>query len=829
MTTSCFHCDEPIPDGIDETLQWKGKTREFCCVGCRSVASAIIENNLDDYYNFRTDSGAKPKELIPQQLIELSLMDDSFIQQDFVSSSQHQKTAELGIEGITCAACSWLIETRLAKEPGIDSIQVNPVTHRLKVKWQDSQLSLSKILKLLISLGYRAYPFQQNQFEKNVRQESRQYLMRLGVAGLGMMQIMMFALGLYIGDGNDLTAQQESFLHWVSGIVALPIVLYSGFPFFRNAWYGLKARHLVMDVPVVIAISCAFVASIIATIREIGTVYFDSVSMFIFFLLLGRFLEHRVRVRSLIATQTQRQMLPLAVIRHDEHEDKTIPLYQVKTGDTLIIKAGDTIPVDGTVTQGKTSINESMLTGESQAVSKQVGDRVLAGSTNIQQAVQIEVTAIGESTYLSALQRMTLEAAQARPAIAHLTDRVAHYFVFAILLIVSIVYLIWFNIDPEKAFWIALSVLVVSCPCALSLATPTALTAASHHLSQTGFLILKPDALPALEGITLAAFDKTGTLTEGQLSLRDVQVFDQSYPTELIKNIAGSLERFQTHPIAQALTQNEYQVLPLDPIEHVIGQGVIGHFNGHEFRVGTAEFCQNGESTLTESNTGKPTLIPGECDMDVYLSCDHKIIACFWLSDSLKPGAKRLFDELHRRHIKTMILSGDKQPRVDNIARTLNADSAFGHQLPEQKAALIAQLQQQGERVLMLGDGINDTVVLAQADIGIAVDTAADITQLNADAVLTANQLLHLTEVLSLAKKTQRIIRQNLTWALAYNLIAIPFAAMGWIPPWLAAIGMTTSSIVVVLNALRLRHRKTSGGFAQTDTQREAKPNTEQG
>lgn len=805
---SCFHCHETVPEDFSATLKWDNEPRHFCCAGCLAVAEAIIDNGLDDYYKFRTDSADRAQALIPEQLQELNVLDDAIIQQDFVASQDTNKTAELGIEGISCAACSWLIETRLQKESGVHRVQVNPITHRLQLSWDSQQVKLSELLTILLKLGYRTFPFQQNHFETQLRKENRNYLMRLGVAGLGMMQVMMFAIGLYIGDDQDITRSQQFFLHWISGLIALPIVLYSAFPFFRNAYYGLKARHLVMDVPVVIAITVAFVASIVATVNEQGTVYFDSVSMFIFFLLLGRFLEHRVRVKSVMATQTQRQLLPLSVTLKTPSGEKAVPLYQVQVGDQVLVASGHTFPIDGDIVEGSTTVNESMLSGESTGVAKNIGDKVLAGSINDAQTVTVKATAIGEATYLSALQRMTHQAALSRPAVAKLTDKVAHYFVFAILLIVSIVYLTWLSLDPDSAFWIALSVLVVSCPCALSLATPTALTTASHHLSRSGLLILKPDALPNLEKITLAAFDKTGTLTDGQLVLKTIDVLDPNYPSELLRNIAASLELHQTHPVAQALQRESFAQLPFTQVEQVRGKGIQGFFNGHCFRIGSAEFCSSASSSTDAENLATTTNCNHDvCDIDVYISCDNQLIARLWFSDRLKPNTEQLFNQLAALNIKTVILSGDKNQRVNAIAQAVHAEAAFGQQSPQDKADYIKAQQNQGDVVLMVGDGINDSLVLAQADVGIAVDSAADITQVNADAVLTTHDIGQLLTMKQLADKTQTVIRQNLTWALAYNITAIPFAAVGWVPPWLAAIGMTGSSIIVVLNALRLRYK----------------------
>ncbi len=794
MTELCFHCHETIPDNLNITLEWRGKVRNFCCHGCEAVASTIIQNNLDEYYQFRTEVSVKPEELIPQELRDLELLDDAIIQQTFVRHSNDLSTAELGVEGITCAACSWLIESRLLAEPGVSQVQVNPVTHRLTIQWDDQLASLSELIKKLLTLGYKAYPFQQNHYEKSVRKENRNYLIRLGIAGLGMMQVMMFALGLYIGEGNDMQSEHQSFLHWVSGLVATPIVFYSAFPFFRNAWFGLKQKHLVMDVPVVIAVSVAYCTSVYATITNSGQVYFDSISMFIFFLLVGRYLEHRVRVKAIMATQTQRQLLPLSVSKFENDSTVDIPLHQIKAGDQLIIRQGETIPVDGKIISGHSYVNESLLTGESKPVKKVNGDRALAGSVNQSQTLTLETTAIGESTYLAALQKMTEQATSEKPAIGLLADKIAHWFVFGILFIVTLVFITWLQIDSEKALWVAISVLVVSCPCALSLATPTALTMGAHHLGKRGLLAIKPHTLQTLSEIDTVVFDKTGTLTEGAFELMNIEILDHSLSRQTIVNIAATLERHQTHPIANAILSEPHEYLNIQSIEYHAGLGVSGRDTQHSYRIGKPEFC--GIEDLQQ--------IP-DSFVNIHLSIDDKPAAKLKFHDPLKQSALAAVRQLKSQNIETAIVSGDQYNNARLAGNQLGIKNVYGDQSPEQKAEIIKQLKSNSRIVAMVGDGINDSLVLAKADLGIAIDTAADITQINGDAVMTTKALTSIPQALTIAKKTQTIIRQNLIWALGYNLMAIPFAAMGWVPPWLAAIGMTLSSLLVVLNALRLR------------------------
>ncbi|MCO7223940.1 heavy metal translocating P-type ATPase [Pleionea sp. CnH1-48] len=789
MTSRCFHCHEPVPDNLDITLQWEQQTREFCCYGCHSVASAIIDNQLDSYYRFRTEASVTPTDLIPEELRNIQQLDNERLQKEFVDTHEHQSKALLGVEGITCAACSWLIESSLLKMPGVLSVQVNPITHRMNICWDSQRQRLSQILTRLSNMGFKAYPFRQSDFERTVRTEDRWFLMRLGVAGLGMMQVMMFAIGLYFGEAQYIKAEYQSFLHWTSWLVATPIVFFSGFPFFKNAWYGLKQKRLVMDFPVALAISLAYTSSVWATINAAGQVYFDSATMFIFFLLCGRYLEHRTRLKAVTETQTQRQLLPIAVTKIEGAQQSDHPIHDVVPGDRLLVRAGEVIPVDGIIVDGTTNIDESLLSGEHIPLRRSINDKVFAGSLNQSKPIHIEVTATSDNTYFSALDRMASNATQHKPKLTLLVDRIAQWFVSILLMLVGMTYFLWSTIDPEQAFWVALSVLVVSCPCALSLATPAALTAATNRLSQLGLLLLNAQTLNRLADITHIVFDKTGTLTEGKLHLEKTIIHQPDAQLDYLQ-IACALERQSRHPIAKAFQEKDDKQVHFESVDEQFGMGIEGQWNGSHWYLGKPK---QEISLDTDSQT-----------MPIFLYRDQVLVATFELSDKIREQAADLVKELHQLGLKTSLLSGDHSSHVKKVADELGIQHYYNNHLPQQKAEKVMQWQQQNEIVLMLGDGLNDTIVLAQANVGIAMNTSADLTQHKADAVLMHQNLYSLAQSMELAKKTHAVIKQNIVWAISYNLCAIPIAMLGWVPPWLAAIGMTTSSLIVVLNALRL-------------------------
>ena len=804
----CFHCGEIALEGNRWCLEIDGQTQTMCCPACKAVAETIISSGLKDYYRHRT---ALP-EISPQQKRnansdvreELKLYDEPAIQQSFVQHFDNELAeaeAVLVISGISCAACAWLIEHRLSQLKHVISVNLNLTTHRLMVRWLDDEIKLSQIFEEIHQLGYQAYPFSATQAEHQRIQESKTAFRRLVVAGFATMQVMMLAVPLYIGELRGILAQYEVFIRAASMLFATVVVLYSARPFFVAALRDIRTRHLTMDVPVSIAILLAYFASVWSTVNRGPEIYFDSVCMFTFFLLTGRFFEMRARHRMTRAGNNLLDLMPSVAIKSTPEGDLVIPSSDIQVGDLLIIKPGQQIPADGIVESGTSAVDEAALTGEYLPIDKSAGDALIGGTHNVESQILMRVTATGADAELNTIMRLMDRAQQEKPAIAIFADKVASRFVAAVLIIASGIAITWWFIDPSQAFWITLAVLVVTCPCALSLATPTALTAATASLREQGFLISKGHVLEGLTQVDRIIFDKTGTLTRGELSLEESipAASDISLTSAQALKIAATLEQYSNHPIARAFSSISY--FTTDNIEQVSAQGVKGTLIGIEdhddmtYRIGRADFAFPQQSLSPPISDDRQWLL---------LANDQQPLYWFALSDSLRQGASNTIEQLKDWDIKVSILTGDPSAQVEAVATALNIDDVHKGLSPAQKLEIASAWQQQGERLMMVGDGINDVPTLARADIAVAIGHASDLTQTNADAVITNNRLTTLLHAISKGRKSSRIIRQNIYWALLYNILALPLAATGFIPPWAAAIGMSVSSLIVVGNALRL-------------------------
>ena len=807
---NCFHCGEIALEGNRWSLDIDGEAQIMCCPACKAVAETIIGSGLKDYYRHRT---ALP-EVSPQQKRnasndvreELKLYDEMAIQQSFVirnNNEQQQTEAEaiLVISGISCAACAWLIEHRLNQLEHVISANLNLTTHRLMVRWSDDELKLSQIFEEIHQLGYQAHPFSATEAEQQRIQESKTAFRRLAVAGFATMQVMMLAVPLYVGELQGILEQYQIFLRGASMLFATAVVLYSARPFFSAALRDLRTRHLTMDVPVSIAILLAYFSSVWSTVNQGPEIYFDSVCMFTFFLLTGRFFEMRARHRMTQAGNNLLDLMPSAALKVTPSGNVVIASNDIQVGDLLIIKPGQQIPADGLVESGTSAVDEAALTGEYLPIDKSQGDALIGGTHNVESQLMMRVTATGADAELNTIMRLMDRAQQEKPAIAIFADKVASRFVAAVLIIASSIAIVWTFIDPSQAFWITLAVLVVTCPCALSLATPTALTAATASLREQGFLISKGHVLEGLNQVDRIVFDKTGTLTRGELSLEQVLPASEGLilnPEQALK-IAATLEQYSNHPIARAFDSSV--LFETDNIEQVTGKGIEGQIittEGQEdctYRIGRADFAFPQKTLLPPIDDDRQWLL---------LADDQKPLYWFALSDTLRQGASTTIAQLKNWGIKVAILTGDPSAQVEAVATALDIKEVHKGLSPEQKLELASNWQQQGERLMMVGDGINDVPTLARADIAVAIGQASDLTKTNADAVITNNSLTTLLHAISKGKKSTQIIRQNIYWALLYNLLALPLAATGFIPPWAAAIGMSVSSLIVVGNALRL-------------------------
>ena len=797
---ACFHCGLPVEHAGRFVVDVDDSPREMCCAGCQAVAQSIVAAGLAEFYRHRAAPGGE-RGALPPELADLRLFDEPEVLRPLVREDGEHCEATLALDGLRCGACVWLIERSLAAVPGVERVSVNFSTERATLRWDPSRVGLAALLERIARVGYRAVPFDVRQREAGIRATSRALFRRLFIAGLGMMQVMMYAWPAYTSAPGDLDAEYASLLNWASLALTLPVIGYSASPFFAGAWRDLRARAPGMDVPVALGLLAAFAASVWATVSGRGEVYFDSVTMFVFLLLAARYLEWSARRRAGRAIDALAASLPETVREVDaEGREHKVPAARLAVGGRFRVDTGERIALDARIVEGSTRIDQSLLTGESTPVPRAAGEEVPGGAINAGAPVLLEALRPLEDSTASAIQRLIARSAEDKPRVARLADRIAAWFVLALLLLATAVFLYWWQADATRALPIAIAVLVVSCPCALSLATPAALAAATGSLVQHGVLITRGHTLEALAQATDVVFDKTGTLTLGRPRLADVVCLGD-IGRERALALAAALARGSPHPLAQALraaaAEAGVAVPAASELQSVAGAGLSGHVDGRAWRLGSAEFAGAHERDAPSG----PDLAE---DSGVWLADGDRVVARFALRDAVRDDAPALVEALRRTGLRLHLVSGDREPAVAAVAARLGIAQQRAGARPEDKVAYVRELQSRGARVLVVGDGINDAPVLAAADVSIAVGEATALARTAADAILLGESIGRVADARGVATRTRRIVVENLAWAMLYNALAIPAAALGWIAPWVAALGMSLSSLMVAGNAMRL-------------------------
>lgn len=789
---ACFHCGEPIPAGVRLFVERDGQQRAVCCTGCKAVAELIFETGLGRYYQFRQELGRKAEQDSEALLAAWQACDN---REALWGRAMDDGSRELLLqtEGIRCAACAWLIRSHMENMTGIKAVQVDTATGYTRIVWDPVKTRLSKLANALLALGYKPHLPLAGAEEQGRQEERRASMKRLGVAGLGMMQVMMYAVGLYAGDAFGMKVAERSFLEWVSLLVTLPVLLYSGRIFFEGAWRSLRAGRPGMDVPVALAIGLAFIASCINFFRADGQVWFDSVVMFIFFLTLGRHVELNLRHRNLQAGAALARLLPEWAKVRKQDRLETVPAIDLEPGDQVQVSAGEAFPADGRIIRGVTEVDEALLSGESLPLARQVGDTVIAGTINLAQTVELEVTAGGAETTLSSMGRMLLQAQTQRESSHGLPTWLVPVFIMTVLAIATATWLGWTLAGSDRAFSAMLAVLVASCPCALSLALPAVYAAASQRLLNEGVLLTRGDALRALSRINQVVFDKTGTLTQGMPKIARVTLNPErdGFTRQEVLELASRMEASSAHPLARAFHPVSGD---LPEVRQVHGKGLEGKLKGRRWRLGKREFVEGG---------ARQGASPGP-DTEIWLADDTGWIANFEVTDSLREDARYTVNTLRSQGLDLCILSGDSPEAVSKVAGLTAISNWVARQSPQDKLNRIAEMKAAGKNVLMVGDGVNDAPVLAAADVSMTVKGGSELANSAADMILTHESLALVIRAREIAMRAQTLIRQNLVWALIYNASVIPLAATGVLQPWMAALGMSLSSLLVVANATRL-------------------------
>jgi Cu2+-exporting ATPase len=807
MKLICYHCSSSIlPSDLIEA-ELGGVQRQFCCPGCMAIAQTIHGEGLEVFYARRAQTSEKPAAYLAINEIPENLKpyDDPSLRARFTRQNGDGGDLEttLRLEKIRCAACVWLCEQHLRRIAGVNDVQINYVTQKVIVHFSPEQTSLARLLFEVERIGYEAWPFEPSLSVEKSKKEKRQLLTRLGVAMLGMMQVMMYAWPSYVG--ADITPEFEVLLGWTSWALTVPVMVYSAGPIFQAAWRSVqtfKQTHMLgMDVPIALALALAFIAGTINLIRGSGQSYFDSITMFVAFILAARYVELLARQDAQGGAEALAKQLPATCERYvnypNTHEIAVVPVVNCNPGEVLRVSPGDVVPADGVLIENPSSLDESLLTGESKPVEKNIGDAVYAGTHNILNPLIMRIDAVGQATRIAGIASLLDQALLAKPVMVSLAEKWAAYFVAFLLFSAFLSSAIWLYFDPAQAWTVLVSVLVASCPCALSLAVPTAMAAAQGAVTKLGLLIVRGHVLEGLVKATDLVLDKTGTLTMGQPELQKIVNLREDYSRVDAIALAIALESGQKHPLALSLlraaaSENISPAALKDAVNNHLGKGLSAGI----YRLGSCNWLglEQAQPHQAEGQYGQ-----------VHLMDDRGLIASFIFLDTPRPGLQKLLEAAKARNIRVHLVSGDNAHTVAWWANHVGILDYSGACTPEDKFAYIEKLQSEGRFVWAIGDGVNDAPLLARANVSIAVGAGAPLAVAGADAILTSSSLEPLAKTLVLAQKTQAVIKQNLLWALVYNLLAIPVAMLGLVNPWIAGIGMSLSSLAVTLNAWRLQ------------------------
>ncbi len=713
--------------------------------------------------------------------------------------------SRLAIEGMHCAACAINVENALKSVSGVLSADVNATSGRARVVWSADMTLPSAWMSAVSKAGYRALPAVESFSVDSRRKNQRLMFWRLLVAGFCMMQVMMYAMPTYYASPGEMTADALNLMRWASWVLTLPVLLFSCGPFFSNALNDLKQRQMSMDMPVTLGILITFLVSTAATFEPSGwwgnEVYFDSLTMFVFFLLTGRWIELRMRDRTAGALDVLMRRIPSSVERmKSDGSFERVSARNLKVGDIVRVLPGEAFPADGTVQLGITNADEALLTGESRAIAKTLGSEVIAGSHNLTAPVQIQIDRIGKSTRYAQIVALMERVAVDKPRLALIADRIARPFLFAVIIAAVFAAALLWQTDHSRALMAAVAVLIVTCPCALSLATPAAMLTMTGALARSGVLVRRMQALEALTKIDTIIFDKTGTLTESRMAIASV-ITDKRLSENDAIEIAASIAKNSLHPVSRALVQaaNKLSIknssADIRDVQEIPGAGLKANSNYGELKLGSAKFCglDNHDTAHQTQDVSK-----------VHLVSNNTWLATFEVAESIKSDAVSAIQSLYASNHYVEVLSGDHEQSVARIAAMIGIKTYHGNCTPQDKLAHIQLLQQQGRHVAMVGDGLNDGPVLASAHVSIAMGQAVPLAQAQSDFVVMGGQLSMVPHLITQAKRTMRIVKQNLLWAAAYNALCVPLAVMGYLPAWLAGLGMALSSLLVVLNAARL-------------------------
>ncbi len=795
---SCTHCGLEFDESVMIKEQEGERELYFCCKGCEGVYHLLNQKGLDSFYEQLGNNKLEPVTL--QDSDDLERFDlEGFHKKYVKTNSDGFKEINLIIEGIHCSACVWLNEKVLHQTPGIIEATINYSNNKAKVVWDSDEIKLSKIIETIRAIGYNAYPYDPKLQEEKAVKLRNEYYTRILVGVFATMNIMWIAIALYTGYFTGMEQSKKDILHIAEFVLATPTLFYSGWIFFRGAYYGLKNRFINMDLLVSVGATLAYIYSIWAMVTKNGEVYFDSVTMIITFVLVGKYLEILSKKKAADTLDKILGSTPTEAMVVEGNNRKLKAIETIEPGEIIELKAGEKVVIDGVLTKGKALFDLSVLTGESEPILKEEGDEIVSGSVVIDSLVEYKTTKRANNSLLHNMTELLSDAVTKKPKIEQLANQISGYFSITILLLALLTFIGWYffmDVGFEKSLIIAISVIVIACPCALGLATPMATLIGISKAAKEGILFKEASKIETMAKATILALDKTGTITVGKPVVVNYAEYD-----DYDKNLLYSLVASSNHPVSMGVKRyllehyENLEKIDFESTKEVQAKGVVATKEKQKLLGGNIELLKaNGvEFELNSENT-------------LYIfAIDGKVVASFELRDIVKPAAKEFIDSIKAMGIKVVMLTGDRAEVAQNIAKELGIDDVKANLLPADKAAVIDSYHKDGEVVVMVGDGINDSIALAKSDIAIAMGSGADIALEVSDVVLLNSSLESLKSAFILAKNVFRAIKENLALSLLYNVIAVPLAIMGFVTPLIAALAMSLSSLTVVANSFRIK------------------------
>ncbi|WP_084276528.1 heavy metal translocating P-type ATPase [Nitratiruptor tergarcus] len=787
----CDHCHLEF----DESVMIKDGDLHFCCKGCQGVYHLLKAEGLDSFYDKLGDTKLQPATTQTEDLQKFDL--EGFIKRYVKQRDDGLYEIHLIIEGIHCAACVWLNEKVLHKLPGIIEASINYSNNKAKIIWDPSELKLSKIIETIRSIGYNAYPYDPKLQEERAIKQRRDYYARILVAVFATMNIMWIAIAQYIGFFTGMRSDIKNILNIAEFALATPTLFYSGWVFYRGAYYGLKNRFINMDFLVAAGATLAYIYSIYAMLTHTGEVYFDSVTMIITFVLVGKYLEVLSKKQAVDTVDSLLGSLPAEVVVVKDGQKALVSIENVLVGDIIEIKPGEKVVIDGVIVSGEGSFDESSLTGESEPVYKRKGDEVLSGSILLDSVIRYRATKEFSTSLLSNIATLLEDAVTKKPYLEQLANQISGYFSVTILSIALLTFLgwLWYTQDFERALIVAVSVIVIACPCALGLATPMATLVGIGEALKRGILFKEASFLETTAKANTLVLDKTGTITKGKPSVVSEERFK-----EFDESIVYTLVEQSNHPISKGVweylkSKNEFTLLNVKDVKEIKAKGVEANIQGHSVVGGSLEFLR--EKNIKIAYSGDNSLFA--------VAIDGELVVLYELSDEIREQAAYAIGKIKELGFTVWILTGDNEKAAAKVAKKVGIDNYKAKLLPQEKSAFIEQLHKEGRVVIMAGDGINDAIALACSDIAIAMGSGADIALSVSDVVLLDEKPIKIYEAVVISKRVFRAVKENLALSLLYNVVAVPLAVLGYVNPLFAALAMSLSSLTVVGNSFRIK------------------------